>query len=219
MVLDQFLSYKIIFWDFDGVIKESVEVKTRAFQELFRSFGEEVVAKVTAHHTENGGMSRFKKIPVYLSYAGVTISPAIVDQYCDRFGELVEDAVVAAGWVLGVENIIKHKANVNQHYILVTATPQDEIERILNRLSIVPCFSNIFGAPILKSDAIRKGLEFYRVDPSEAIMIGDSKVDYEAALNCGTDFLLRRTPENLVSMPGYGGKSITNFINYAKQAL
>lgn len=218
-MLNSWNNYKIIFWDFDGVIKESVEVKTKAFQELFRPFGEEVVERVTAHHTENGGMSRFKKIPVYLSYAGVTTSSTIVDQYCDRFGELVEDAVVAADWVLGVENIIKHKANVNQHYILVTATPQDEIERILNRLSIVPCFSNIFGAPISKSDAIRQGLAFYKVNPSEAIMIGDSKADYEAAVNCGTDFLLRRTPENLVSMSGYVGKSITNFVDYAKQAL
>ena len=211
--------YKIIFWDFDGVIKESVEVKTKAFQDLFRSFGEEVVTKVTAHHTDNGGMSRFKKIPVYLGYAGAPTSPAIEEQYCNRFGELVEDAVVNADWVEGVENIIKGKANVNQHYILVTATPQDEIERILNRLSIVGCFSNIFGAPMSKSDAIRTGLALYKVDPKEALMIGDSKADYEAAQHCGTDFLLRRTPENIVSMPGYTGVCINNFVDYAKQAL
>ena len=210
---------KIIFWDFDGVIKESVEVKTKAFQKLFRSFGEEVVVKVTAHHTDNGGMSRFKKIPVYLGYARVSTSPDIEEQYCKRFGELVEDAVVNADWVEGVENIIKYKANVGQHYILVTATPQDEIERILNRLSILPCFSDIFGAPTTKSDAIRKGLAKYNFDPKEALMIGDSKADYEAAQNCGTDFLLRRTPENYVSMPDYNGVSINNFTDYAKQAL
>jgi len=214
--MEDLFNKKIIFWDFDGVIKESVEVKTKAFQDLFRSFGEEVVAKVTRHHTENGGMSRFKKIPVYLSYAGIETSSALEEQYCNRFGELVEDAVVEADWVTGVESIIKQKSNVNQHYILVTATPQDEIERILDRLSITPCFSNIFGAPMSKSDAIRRGLELYSIDPKNALMIGDSKADYEAAQNCGTDFLLRRTPENLISMPGYTGSSINNFSNDAE---
>lgn len=207
-------SYKIIFWDFDGVIKESVEVKTKAFQELFSSFGEDVVAKVTVHHTENGGMSRFRKIPVYLSYAGTETSPSLEEAYCNRFGELVEDAVVAADWVAGVETILKTKRKIGQQFILVTATPQDEIERILNRLSIVPCFSNIFGAPVAKSDAIRTGLALYKIDPKEALMIGDSKADYEAAQNCGTDFLLRRTPENLISMPDYKGFKIKDFVDY-----
>lgn len=214
-MLNTWNRYKIIFWDFDGVIKESVEVKTKAFQDLFRSFGEDVVSKVTAHHTENGGMSRFKKIPIYLAYAGVETSPAIEENYCNRFGELVEDAVVEADWVMGVENIIKKKTNLNLRYILVTATPQDEIERILNRLSILPCFSNIFGAPLSKSDAIKTGLELYGTRPEEALMIGDSKADYEAAIACGTDFLLRRTPENLISMPGYSGIRILNFMDNA----
>jgi|TARA_Y100000310_G_C20511448_1_gene729077 beta-phosphoglucomutase-like phosphatase (HAD superfamily) len=34
---------KVIFWDFDGVIKDSVNVKTRAFEKLFLPFGENVV--------------------------------------------------------------------------------------------------------------------------------------------------------------------------------
>jgi phosphoglycolate phosphatase-like HAD superfamily hydrolase len=214
-----FNRYKIIFWDFDGVIKESVEVKTKAFQDLFCSFGEEVVAKVTAHHKDNGGMSRFKKIPVYLAYAGVETSPVIEEDYCNRFGELVEDAVVGADWVQGVEKIIKQKTNENLRYILVTATPQNEIERILNRLSIGDCFSNIFGAPMSKSDAIHRGLALYEVNPKETLMIGDSKADYEAAQYCGTDFLLRRTAENFVSMPDYLGVSVNNFVDYAKQTL
>ena len=57
---------KYIFWDFDGVIKESVEVKSDAFENLFKSFGDEVAKKVRNHHEENGGVSRFDKLPLYV---------------------------------------------------------------------------------------------------------------------------------------------------------
>lgn len=214
MSLTTYLSkFKIVFWDFDGVIKESVEVKTQAFQKLFQFSGKEVVEKVTEHHLNNGGMSRFQKIPIYLTYAGVEISPATELLYCNNFGDLVEEAVVKADWVEGVEDIIKNKCNTSQHYILVTATPQNEIERILNRLSIMLDFSNIFGAPMTKSEAITSCLDIYRIPPKETIMIGDSRADYEASRNCGTNFILRRTPENVSLMNDYIGDSINNFLH------
>lgn len=208
-----FDKYKIIFWDFDGVIKESVEVKTKAFRELFRSFGEEVMDKVTIHHINNGGMSRFKKIPVYLSYAGIEPTENIINEFCNNFAILVENAVVNSDWVAGVQKVLNNGKNDNQHFVLVTATPQDEIERILNRLNIINLFSNIFGSPMTKSDAINICLKLYNVKAEDSIMIGDSIADFEASQKTGTDFLLRRTPENLISMKDFTGNFINNFIS------
>ena len=42
--------YELVFWDFDGVIKESVSVKTDAFVDLFRPFGSDVCEQVRKHH-------------------------------------------------------------------------------------------------------------------------------------------------------------------------
>lgn len=56
-----FKKAKVVFWDFDGVIKESVEIKTIAFIGLFEEFGSEVYNRVREHHIANGGMSRLKK--------------------------------------------------------------------------------------------------------------------------------------------------------------
>ena len=36
----------VIFWDFDGVIKESVGVKTEAYVKLFAPFGAPIAARV-----------------------------------------------------------------------------------------------------------------------------------------------------------------------------
>jgi phosphoglycolate phosphatase-like HAD superfamily hydrolase len=209
----EFLSkYKIVFWDFDGVIKESVEVKTNAFRELFRPFGEEVMDKVTIHHVNNGGMSRFIKIPVYLSYAGIEPTKNIINEFCNKFAILVENAVVNSDWVAGVQKVLNNGKKENQHFVLVTATPQDEIERILTRLNMINVFSNIFGSPMTKSDAINICLKLYNVKAEKSIMIGDSIADFEASQKTGADFLLRRTPENIISMKHFTGNFINNFI-------
>ncbi len=94
---------RLMFWDFDGVIKESVDVKTRAFMRLFEPYGVEVVALVRAHHEDNGGMSRFEKMPLYLRFAGIEPEDGRVAALCDEFHRLVRDEVIAAPWVRGAE--------------------------------------------------------------------------------------------------------------------
>ena len=65
---------QVIFWDFDGVIKDSVQVKSLAFQKIFSEYGFDVVNRVRRHHERNGGMSRFEKFPLYLSWANQTVT-------------------------------------------------------------------------------------------------------------------------------------------------
>ena len=56
---------KGIIFDFDGVIAQSVEVKTEAFADMYKEYGKAVVNKVVQHHEDNGGMSRFEKFRLY----------------------------------------------------------------------------------------------------------------------------------------------------------
>ena len=86
--------YAVLFWDFDGVIKESVEVKGLAFARLFAPFGREFAARVRAHHEQHGGVSRYEKLRLYLRWAGQSASAAEVDRYCALFSEGVRQAVI-----------------------------------------------------------------------------------------------------------------------------
>ena len=124
--------------------------------------------------------------------------------------------MVNSNWVPGVLEVVNNCKIENQHFVLVTATPQDEIERILIRLNIISLFSDIFGSPMIKSDAINICLKLYNVKAEESIMIGDSIADFEASQKTGADFLLRRTPENLISMKDFTGNFINNFIKNEK---
>ena len=50
-----FLSeFDVIFWDFDGVVKESVQVKAEAYAALFHTYGIEMQQKVREHHLQHG---------------------------------------------------------------------------------------------------------------------------------------------------------------------
>lgn len=186
----------LIFWDFDGVIKDSVDVKTLAFERTFLPFGREIASRVKQHHESHGGISRFEKIPLYLTWAGEPASPAQVEVFCNRFSQSVLREVIDSPWVPGVrEYLLGHFTK--QYFVLVTATPQDEIEKILAALELAHCFRKVHGAPTKKHDAIKAVLSELECPPRQALMIGDAETDWQAAHANSVPFLLRRTPLNL----------------------
>lgn len=202
---------RLVFWDFDGVIKESVAVKTEAFVQLFEPFGDEVSRRVRAHHEAHGGMSRFEKIPIYLAWAGMPVTDSGVAEYCRCFSDIVLRRVVDAPWVAGVERILRENP-YGQEFILVTATPQEEVDEILMAIDLRSCFSEVFGAPIKKGAAIRTCLLHRNIPPSRCLMVGDAMADMDAALENGISFLLRRHASNQKVFCNYTGDSVGDFV-------
>ena len=202
--------FNFIFWDFDGVIKDSIEVKTQAFVRLFQPFGPGVAERVREHHEANGGMSRFDKLPIYLRWAGEEASEFRVNDFCDQFSQLVLQGVIEAPWVPGVEDFLRSNF-YQQTFVLVSATPQDELKQILLALDLTACFAEVFGAPTRKKDAIRMTLADHGVDPQACLMIGDAGADLEAAQANQVPFLLRRHETNAKVFADYAGPFIKDF--------
>jgi len=196
----------IVFWDFDGVIKESVEVKSSAFERLFEPFGREIAARVREHHESHCGMSRYEKVPIYLRWAGEPGSPHEVQTFCERFGHMVKLAVISAAWVPGVHQYLESHYR-DQHFVLVTATPQQEIEDILQAVELRVCFREVFGAPTSKGAAIRDVVARWECAPDECLMVGDAETDLIAARDNGVPFLLRRTSRTRALQEQYAGPS------------
>jgi phosphoglycolate phosphatase-like HAD superfamily hydrolase len=186
---------KYIFLDFDGVIKDSVEVKTNAFLNLFSIFGGKITKKVKIHHEENGGISRYDKIPLYLEWAGEKVSSDEVTKYSDEFSKLVKQEVVQSKWVPGILSFLQ-KQSESKIFFIVTATPQEEIEELVNTLELKRYFEEIIGTPTTKKDAIKEILEKYEIATQNAIMVGDSITDYNAATKNNIKFILRKTNLN-----------------------
>jgi len=200
----------LVFWDFDGVIKETVNIKEQAFVKLFLPFGQEVTQKVSKHHESNGGMSRFDKFPIYLRWAGIEPQQENVRRYCERFSQLTFNEVINAPWVPGVEDYLRSN-HYRQTFVLVSATPQEELLQILNILGLHSCFSFVIGSPIHKKDAIRSILNNLFINPLNCLMIGDARVDLEAAEYNHVPFLLRKHYDNSKVFADYKGLSFNDF--------
>ena len=98
---------KAIIFDYDGVIAESVNVKTEAFAEMYKPYGESILKKVVSHHEANGGISRFEKFRIYhKEYLGQEIDQAMVDKLAERFSDLVLQKVVDSHYVKGAFEFI-----------------------------------------------------------------------------------------------------------------
>jgi len=206
-----FRSFDTIFFDFDGVIKDSVEVKSIAFEQLFIEFGKSICEEIRSHHENNGGMSRFDKLPLYIRWSGQNPTSKLVDEYSYRFSQLVKDKVINSAWVEGVVKYLNNNHNVQQFFI-VTATPQKEIEEIISKLKIIDYFVQIIGSPIVKGEAVKYLMSKYNIIPSRAVMIGDSKSDYKAALDNNISFILRKTSLNINLQHILDCKMVDNFV-------
>ena len=202
---------KVLFWDFDGVIKESVDVKTKAFQELFVEYGTEVTEKIRVHHEANGGMSRFEKFPIYMEFANIKATDEKIKRLCEKFSDLVLDGVVNSPWIPGAETFIRSNTN-QQIFIVVSATPTEELLEIIERLNLRYSFESIFGAPTSKAEAIRTSLNRLSISAADAVMIGDASADLEAASLNKVPFILRRHYSNTKFTESFAGITINDLI-------
>jgi len=186
---------QVIFFDFDGVIKESIPVKSDAFEELFLPYGVSTAKRVRNHHEENGGMSRYEKIPLYLKWSGLDPSRENIDRFSDNFSKIVKNRVIKSEWVEPVKRYLDSFYN-SKVFILVTATPEDEILEIVEKLGIRGYFHEVHGSPKSKVEVLQNVIKQMGVDPAQTYMVGDSVHDYAAAISNDVPFLLRHTNYN-----------------------
>ena len=201
---------ELVFLDFDGVIKESVEVKANAFVSLFRYMPSSFQERVLEHHLAHGGVSRYDKIREYLSWTMASVTEERVNELAVEFSSLIIAEVLNAPYVPGALQFINVFSN-QKKLILLTATPHDEICIILDLLGIASCFFSIYGYPSAKDDSIRYELDRLKVSPKRSVLFGDSSQDLRAATSCAIPFVLRATPYNHSLIESYNLKCIRDF--------
>ncbi len=218
MTVDIF-SYKVIMLDFDGVILESVYVKTEAFRKLFsgkRKFSDEIVN----FHLKNGGMSRYDKFRhIYSEILHEELTDATFSTLCNLFAKYVYEGVINSPFVNGVPEFID-KCNKNQIPIyVVSATPQDEILQITKEIGIYDKFNHVYGSPMKKSECIAQILKENNLTqyPKTALFFGDAINDYKAAKETNVSFVGRVPHGSCNVFEGLDGvmEVIPDFTNFS----
>jgi phosphoglycolate phosphatase-like HAD superfamily hydrolase len=184
------MKWHAVFFDFDGVILDSVDVKTRAFAAMFRAYGPKVEQAVVDYHLANGGVSRYDKFKYYYKYLlKKPISQDTLDALGRKFNQLAIDGVLSAPFNNGALESLKQLKKKGIPAFVVSGTPDDEIRFIVKKRKLTSFFMEVHGSPRKKEEIILDIGTRYSRDLGKCLFIGDAMTDYFAARHCGTDFL------------------------------
>ncbi len=209
--------FKNIFFDFDGVIAESVAAKTEAFREIYLPFGEKVANQVVNHHIHNGGVSRYEKFKIYHNqFLKKNISEEEVNKLAKNFSHLVLNKVINAEEVLGC-NIFLKKYSTKLNFWIITGTPTKEIKEIIKKRSISHHFIELCGSPKNKFFWTEYIINKNNLNRSKTLFLGDATTDYDAAKFSKIHFALREHNENMEIFNEYDGLRFNNFFELEKQ--
>ncbi len=181
--------YDAFYFDFDGVLADSVEVKTEAFAKMFESYGSKIRGQVIDHHRENGGMPRKEKFKHYYSeILKEPINDKQINDLCNRFSSLVVKAVINAPEIPGAQDFLK-KWHQKVSCFIVSATPDEEIQYIVKERGLGKFIQEILGSNRSKTDNLKYLLKKYGFDNMLSLFFGDAESDYIAAKNCEVPFI------------------------------
>jgi phosphoglycolate phosphatase-like HAD superfamily hydrolase len=202
---------KAILFDFDGVILDSLEVKTKAFYEMYLPYGKDIAEKAAQHHLWHGGVSRFEKFKIYhQEFLSQYIDENKVSELCSEYSLRVKKEVINAPKVPGVLEFLE-KNHQRFKYWIITGTPTSEIKDIIQAINLSHYFVDCFGSPEKKTYWTKKILQENNFEPDEVVFIGDAFADIEAAEIHGTHFILREHKDNQFILKEKKLKSIKDF--------
>lgn len=184
---------RLIIFDFDGVIAESISMKAEAFRETF-SFVPEHQDAIVQYHLDNGGMSRFVKFRhIYKEMLHEELTHEQEEWLGDRYAGIIREKMFTIPLVPGAFELLNElKGNIP--LFVVSATPEGEMHEIADRRRLSDYFIRIYGSPRSKADCIREILTATGVSPEETLFIGDAPQDWQAATDTGVRFIARVAP-------------------------
>jgi len=181
---------KVIILDFDGVILESMDIKTNAFRKLFNDYPGHLDA-IVEYHIRNGGVSRYTKFShIYNDILKQPLDENKLKELGEKFSYLVLQEMLRCPFVHGVQEFLEEYSKKIGLFI-ASGTPNEELHFLTKKRGLSDYFNGIYGTPALKSEIIQHILNAEGVRKEEAIFVGDAFSDYEDAKKVGIPFVAR----------------------------
>lgn len=188
------MSIRAIIFDFDGVIAESMDIKTQAFVHLFKEYPKEVVKKIVEFHLNNGGLSRYKKFRIiYRDFLNKRLTKKEEKRLAREFSKFCYDKMINCSFVKGAEDFLE-KNYKKYMFFIASGTPQGEIDSIVRDRGLNKYFKEVWGSPKSKGEISRMILDKYNLKREEVVFVGDAPTDYRGAEEAGIKFIARIPP-------------------------
>ncbi|CAN2040220.1 Phosphoglycolate phosphatase-like HAD superfamily hydrolase [Candidatus Magnetomoraceae bacterium gMMP-15] len=184
------VNWEAVFFDCDGVILDSLDIKTKAFEKIFIPYGSEYAKKGVEYHLKNGGVSRFIKIQYFFkNLLQKEISDQKLAEVGDEFSNFVLEGVLKSSFIDGALETIEELKKLNIPAYVISGTPHDEINYIFNKRKLSHFFREIHGTPRKKDEIVTDILARNNFNENNCLFVGDAMTDYDAAMKTGIKFL------------------------------
>jgi phosphoglycolate phosphatase-like HAD superfamily hydrolase len=206
---------KVIFFDFDGVLLDTIEAKGRAISKPFAKYGHDVETKVMQFHLDHGGMNREIKVKeCFKLFLNKEVESQELSDFLKIINLEMSTQLKNCMPVQGALSFMKLHRCSNGLSWIVSAAPQGEIALLAQEFGYSSYVDGVYGYPHKKSEVIKMLIENQSLKREDCLMIGDAQEDLNAATLNGISFLLRRTSFSSFSS-SYVGMSILDFTEAA----
>ena len=176
---------KVVVFDFDGVLVDSEDIKRQSLKDNFMEFGEEFAQDIFDYQQETG--SNRYDCADYAAYK-LGKDQEWANDYADKYGKLVHDKIVSMPCMSTCESMLLKLVKRYPLYIS-SATPTEELKKILISKTMRHMFKGIHGGPKNKLDHFSSIMAKEKASPEEILFIGDQSADAKVASVFGLDFL------------------------------
>lgn len=173
---------KNIIFDFDGVILDSMPIRTEGFKKIFENYDNKKVEELISFHLINGGLSRFVKIKYFFEeLLETSISEEEINFFADKYSKIMKENLINEKYLIR-ETVDFIKNNNNIKMFIASGSEEKELRLINESLQLSKYFLGIFGSPKNKIDIVKSIIQDNKLNKNETILIGDSINDYDAAI-------------------------------------
>lgn len=183
------MAIRCLVFDCDGVLLDSVPVKTRAFARLAEPYGPEARDRFVMYHTVHGGVSRYRKFAWFFNEVlGRDITPEESRAWGEKFAEYAFDEVRKCSLIPGAQETLTAWHGKLPMYVC-SGAPREELQIILNERKLAQFFDGIYGSPPAKVELLKEIIKSQpSLVPDETLMVGDAITDEDAAEQAGSLF-------------------------------
>lgn len=180
---------RTIIFDFDGVVLDSARLKTMAFAQCYEGEDRAKIAEVIRYQEQHGGIGRQQKFEYFEEHVfGREAEQKRIAELCERFGNIIDNAMMEAPFIPGARELLEDLLDHIPLHV-VSGMPDHDLKLVLARRGLQRFFVSAAGSPKKKLSEFQRILQSERCAPSEALAVGDSRTEFDAAVTLGIPFL------------------------------